>query len=230
MPRSSRAVCMVIKTPFCSQHLCCILRPLIVLCLCQTLQKKDCTFVCRTHLQTLLFFRSSRLSDTHSCINTPRASQVTRRVLFFLLEHIRKNYSADISSLIMAAGGGSERRGALADASVPAALAAEPQTPAFQCHSCCCHQPRKHMTPTPDQPRPHQLPSHPRRAEAWSGAAHVRMDGWKDGWMNDLDGWIMGYGIPQGQSWVSLLRESLLCLDCPVWADVWEVKSCGVLY
>lgn len=133
------------------------------------------------HLQTPLFFRSSRLSDTHSCINTPRASQVTRRVLFFLLEHIRKNYSADISSLIMAAGGGSERRGVLADVSVPAALAAEPQTPASQCHSCCCHQPRKHMTPTPDQPRPHQLHAHPRRAEAWSGAAHVRMDGWKDG-------------------------------------------------
>ncbi len=43
-----------------------------------------------------------------------------------------------------------------------------------------------------------------------------RMDGWKDGWMNDLDGWIMGCGIPQGQSGVSLLRESLLCLDCSV--------------
>ncbi len=97
-------------------------------------------------------------------------------------------------------------------ASVPAALAAEPQTPASQCHSCCCHQPRKHMTPTPDQPHPHRLPAHPRRAEAWSGAAHVRMDGWKDGWMNDLDGWIMGCGIPQGQSGVGVApqRESTL--------------------
>lgn len=87
----------------------------------------------------------------------------------------------------MAAGGGSERRGALADASVPAALAAAPQTPASQCHSCCCHQPRKHMTPTPDQPRPHRLHVHPRRAEAWSGVAHVRTDGWKHerpGWMD----------------------------------------------
>ncbi len=36
------------------------------------------------------------------------------------------------------------------------------------------------------------------------------MCAWMDGWMNDLDGWIMGYGIPQGQSWVSLLRESTL--------------------
>lgn len=142
-------------------------------------------YVCFPH--TFILFLSSLLSGTHSYINTPRTSQVTRRFLFFLLEHIRKNYSADISSLIMAAGGGSELRGALADASVPAALAAAPQTPASQCHSCCCHQPRKHMTPTPDQPRPHRLHVHPRRAEAWSGVAHVRMDRWRHerpGWMD----------------------------------------------
>lgn len=136
-------------------------------------------YVClpRTYIFFYSFFPTPY--PAHSYINTPRTSQVTRNFLFFLLEHIRKNYSADISSLIMAACGGSERRGALADASVPAALAAAPQTPASQCHSCCCHQPRKHMTPTPDQPRPHRLHVHPRRAEAWSGVAHVRMDGWK---------------------------------------------------
>lgn len=105
-----------------------------------------------------------------------------KKVPFFLLEHIRKNYSVDVSSLITATGGGSERRRALAVAGVPAALAAAPQTPASQCHSCCCHQPRKHMTPTSDQSCPHQLPAHPRRAEAccWYGTTRVCIDGLGD--------------------------------------------------
>lgn len=136
----------------------------------------------RANNRVCLFYPEATFPAPYSAHTSAHTQDLSshKKVPFFLLEHIRKNYSVDVSSLITESGGGSERCGALAVAGVPAALAAAPQTPASQCHSCCCHQPRKHMTPTSVQSCPHQLPVHPRRAEAccWSGAAHVCMDGW----------------------------------------------------